>query len=213
VGDIVAYATTSAKSPSRPPHSTSKEAIDPMTWKLDTSHSALVVSARHMMITTVRGTLQVADATIDFDPEHPERSSVEARIDAASIDTGVEQRDAHLRSPDFLNAEQHPYITFRSTRIEPKGEAYLIHGDLTIRGVTRPVTLDAEIAGVVADWQGGDRAAFSARTKIDREAWGLNWNVALEAGGWLVGKEFGVEIELAALRAAAAGESRQRSAA
>lgn len=184
-----------------------------MTWKLDTAHSALVVSARHMMITTVRGTLQIADATLDFDPEHPERSSVEARIDAASIDTGVEQRDAHLRSPDFLDAEQHPHIVFRSTRIEPKGAAYLVHGDLTIRGVTRPVTLDAEIAGVVADWQGGDRAAFSARTKIDREAWGLNWNVALEAGGWLVGKEFNVEIELAALRAAAAVQSREKSAA
>lgn len=183
-----------------------------MTWKLDTSHSTLIVSARHMMITTVRGTLQVADATIDFDPEHPERSSVEARVDAASIDTGVEQRDAHLRSPDFLDAKRHPYITFRSTRIEPRGEAYLVHGDLTIRGVTRPVTLDAEIAGVVADWQGGDRAAFSARTKIDREAWGLTWNVALEAGGWLVGKEFGVEIELAALRPAAAAQSERTAA-
>jgi polyisoprenoid-binding protein YceI len=173
-----------------------------MTWKLDPAHSSVIVSARHMMVTTVRGRLQVADATIDFDPEHPERGSVEARIDAASIDTGVAPRDEHLRSPDSLDAAQHPHITFRSTRIEPAGDGYRIHGDLTIRGVTRPVTLDAEIAGVVADMRGGQRAAFSARTRIDREAWGLNWNVALEAGGWLVGKEWGVEIELVALNAA-----------
>ena len=186
-----------------------------MTWNLDPAHSSVIVSARHMMITTVRGTLKLADATIDFDPEHPERSSVEARIDAASIDTGVEQRDAHLRSPDFLDVQQFPHIVFRSTRIEPSGEAYVMDGDLTIRGVTRPVRMDAEITGVVADWQGGERAAFSARTKIDREDWGLSWNVALEAGGWLVGREFGVEIELAALRAAGAdmAESRQHETA
>jgi polyisoprenoid-binding protein YceI len=173
-----------------------------MTWKLDAAHSSVNVSARHMMVTTVRGRLDVADATIAFDPEHPERGSVEARIAAASIDTGVAQRDEHLRSPDFLDAGQHPFITFRSTRIEPAGDRYRIHGDLAIRGVSRPVILDAEIAGVVADMRGGQRAAFSARTRIDREAWGLNWNVALEAGGWLVGKDLEVEIELAALRAA-----------
>lgn len=187
-----------------------------MTWKLDPAHSSVIVSARHMMITTVRGNLKIADASIDFDPEHPERSSVEARIDAASIDTGVEQRDAHLRSPDFLDADRFPHITFRSTRVEPRGDAHVIHGELTIRGVTRPVSLDAEITGVVTDWQGGERAAFSARTKIDREEWGLDWNVALEAGGWLVGREFGVEIELAALRAAGsatAGERREQGAA
>ena len=181
-----------------------------MTWNLHPAHSAVIVSARHMMITTVRGTLNLADATIDFDPEHPERSSVEARIDAASIDTGVEQRDAHLRSPDFLDAEQFPHIVFRSTRIEPMGDAYVIDGDLTIRGVTRPVRMDAEITGVVTDWQGGERAAFSARTRIDREDWGLSWNVALEAGGWLVGREFGVEIELAALRAVGSDAADER---
>lgn len=183
-----------------------------MTWTLDPTHSSIIVSARHMMVTTVRGRLQLAGATIDFDPQRPERGSVEVRIDAASIDTGVEQRDAHLRSPDFLDAEQHPYITFRSTRIEPHGDGYRIHGDLTIRGVSRPVTLDAEIGGVVADMRGGERAAFGARTRIDREAWGLNWNVALEAGGWLVGKEFGVEIELAALRAGEQARTAEQAA-
>lgn len=172
-----------------------------MTWQIDRAHSSVTVSAKHMMITTVRGTMEIADARLEFDPQHPERSSVEVRIDAASIDTGVEQRDAHLRSPDFLDAENHPYLTFCSTRIEAWGNGYVIHGDLTIRGVTRRVALDARVEGVVADWQGGERAAFRAETRIDREQWGLNWNVALEAGGWLVGKEFKVEIELAALRA------------
>jgi polyisoprenoid-binding protein YceI len=175
-----------------------------MAWNLDPAHSSVIVSIRHMMVTTVRGTLRIADATLDVDLEHLEESRVEATLEAASIDTGVEARDAHLRSADFLDAEQHPFITFRSTRIEPRGSGYAIHGDLTIRGVTRPVTLDATLEGVVPDMRGGERAAVSARTRIDREAWGLTWNVALEAGGWLVGRDIGVEIEIAAVRATAA---------
>jgi polyisoprenoid-binding protein YceI len=174
-----------------------------MTWQLDPAHSSLSVSARHMMVTTVRGRMAITEATIDFDPDHPERASVAATIDAGSIDTGAAPRDEHLRSPDFLDVANHPTIAFRSTRVEGAGGRYRLHGDLTIRGVTRPVTLDAAIAGVVADLRGGQRAAFTASTRLDREAWGLNWNVALEAGGWLVGKELSVEIELAAVRAAA----------
>ncbi|HET6381580.1 MAG TPA: YceI family protein [candidate division Zixibacteria bacterium] len=173
-----------------------------MEWQLDPDHSSLTVSAKHMMLTTVRGTLDIASATLAFDPEHPEQSRVEAVIDAASIDTGVEQRDAHLRSPDFLDVANHPHITFRSTRIEREGDRFRIHGDLTIRGVTRPVSLDARIVGVVKDRHGGRRAAFSAETTINREDWGLTWNMALEQGGWLVSKDLKVEIELAALEPA-----------
>jgi polyisoprenoid-binding protein YceI len=168
-----------------------------MTWELDTAHSEVSIAAKHMMLTTVRGTLAVADLDIEFDPEAPERSRVTAVLDAASISTGVEQRDAHLRSPDFLDAEAYPTITFASTGIERKGAGWAIHGDLTIRGVTHPVTLDATLAGVVPDLRGGRRAAFSARTRIPRERWGLTWNVAIESGGWLVGKELDVQIELA----------------
>lgn len=169
-----------------------------MTWQFDPAHSSLTISAKHMMVTTVRGKLAITDARVEFDPDHPERSHVEAIIDAASIDTGAPQRDAHLRSPDFLDAERYPQIVFRSTDIEPAGDAYRIHGDLTIRGTTLPVTLDAEITGVVDDWTGkGRRAAFTASTRINREEWGLNWNVALETGGWLVSKDFKVEIEIA----------------
>ena len=182
-----------------------------MTWQLDPAHSTVTISAKHMMVTTVRGTLAIRRAALDFDPEHPDRSSIEVTLDAASIDTGVEGRDAHLRSPDFLDAPSYPDITFHSTSVEPAGRRWKLHGELTIRDVTRPVTLDAEIDGVMQDWRGdGRRAAFSARTSIDREAWGLTWNVALEAGGWLVGREFKVEIDLAAIEAAAAtGEGAQ----
>lgn len=174
-----------------------------MTWQLDPHHSSLTISARHMMITTVRATLAVDRADIEFDPQAPERSSVTAVIDAASIDSGVAARDEHLRSPDFLDVTSHPTIEFRSTAIEGAGAAWKIHGDLTIRGVTRPVVLDAELLGVVPDMRGGRRLAVRAATSFSREAWGLNWNVALEAGGWLVSKEFGVEIEIAAIGAQA----------
>jgi polyisoprenoid-binding protein YceI len=173
-----------------------------MTWQLDPAHSTVTISAKHMMVTTVRGSLAFREATIDFDPNHPERSRIDVTLDAASIDTGVEVRDAHLRSADFLDAATYPTIRFRSTRVEPAGARYRLHGDLTIRDVTRPVVLDAKIDGVMPDWRGGGRrAAFSAATAIDREAWGLTWNVALEAGGWLVGRDFKVEIDLAALEA------------
>ena len=174
-----------------------------MTWQLDPNHSSLNVSTKHMMVTTVRGKLAIVDVALDFDPEHPERSSVEATIDAASIDTGAEGRDQHLRSPDFLDVATYPTITFRSTRIEPAGARYRLRGDLTLRGVTRPIVLDATIDGVVADMRGGQRASFHATTRINRDDWGLGWNVALEAGGWLVGKELGVEIDLAATEVAA----------
>jgi polyisoprenoid-binding protein YceI len=189
-----------------------QENSTPMPWQFDPAHSSVTVSAKHMMVTTVRGTLDIKSATLEFDPEHPERSRVEAVIDAASIDTGVEQRDQHLRSPDFLDAETHPEITFRSTRVERHGDDYRLHGDLTIRGVSRPVVLDAEIAGVVDDWRGGRRAAFNAQTRIDREQWGLTWNVALEKGGWLVGRDFRIEIELAALETAEQQAEEQETA-
>jgi polyisoprenoid-binding protein YceI len=177
-----------------------------MTWTIDPAHSAVTFSAKHMMVTKVRGSLAIREVDLDFAPDRPEASSVRVVLDAASIDTGQTMRDQHLRSPDFLETEAHPTIEFVSTRIEPTGgDRYAIHGDLTIRGATRPVVLAAELGGVVADWQGdGRRAAFSARTKIDREDFGLTWNVALEQGGWLVSRDIAIDIELAATAPAAA---------
>lgn len=168
-----------------------------MTWQIDPAHSSVTISAKHMMVTTVRGKLAIKKLDVTFDPDDAQSSLVTAVLDASSIDTGQAQRDAHLRSPDFLDTEAFPEITFRSTRIEPAGDAWKLHGDLTIRDETHPVTLDAVISGVVADMRGGRRAAFAAQTRIPRETWGLTWNVALESGGWLVGKELGVEIDLA----------------
>lgn len=175
-----------------------------MTWQIDLAHSSVGFSTKHMMVTTVRGTLPITDATLSFDPQQPERGSVTVTLDARGIDTGFEARDNHLRSPDFLATDEHPFITFTSTRIVPTGgDRYRIEGDLEIRSVRRPVVLDAELGGVVPNLQGGRRAAFSATARINREDWGLGWNVALEQGGWLVGKEIRVEIDLAAVEPAA----------
>jgi len=176
------------------------------TWTLDPAHSQIEFAVKHMMVTTVRGQFRKFSVDVDFDQENPERSSVAAHIEASSIDTGMEARDAHLRSGDFFDAETFPELTFRSTKIEASGDGDEITGDLTIRGVTRPVTLDAEIGGVVPNLQGGLRAAFAATTKISRKAWGLTWNVALESGGLLVGDDIKISIDVATVAAEAAAE-------
>ncbi len=176
-----------------------------MTWTIDPAHSSVTFLAKHMMVTTVRGSMKIADFDLNFDPEDLEHSSVRVSLDAASIDTGQEARDQHLRSADFLQADEYPTIDFRSRKIEADGDEYRIHGELTIRGETRPVVLEAEYAGVMPDFQGGGRrAAFSAETKINREDFGLTWNVALEQGGVLVSKEIKIAIELAVVSSAQA---------
>ena len=171
------------------------------TWDLDPAHSEIEFAVRYMMVTTVRGQFHKFAVAVDFDEANPERSTVEAHIDASSIDTGVEGRDAHLRSADFFDAAAYKELTFRSTAIERSGEGYKIEGDLTIRGQTHPATLDAEIGGVVPNMQGGRRAGFSASTKISRKAWGLTWNGALESGGVLVGDDVKIMMDLAAVQA------------
>jgi polyisoprenoid-binding protein YceI len=174
------------------------------TWALDNAHSQIEFAVKHMMITTVRGQFRKFTADVDFNEEHPELSSVDAHIDASSIDTGQEARDAHLRSADFFDVEKFPELTFRSTSIVKNGDSYKIKGDLTIHGESRAVTLDADVDGVVPNLQGGRRAAFSATTKISRKDFGLSWNVALETGGFLVGDEIKITLELALLLAEAA---------
>jgi polyisoprenoid-binding protein YceI len=173
------------------------------TWTIDPAHTQAEFSARHMMITSVRGHFAGATGTIEFDEADPTNSSVEAILDASTIDTGHAQRDGHLRSPDFLDVEKWPTITFRSTSIEKAGDGYAISGDLTIRDVTKPVVLVADHLGIVRGMQGGRHAGFTAKTRIDREAWGLTWNMGLETGGWLVGKEVTISIDAAADEVAA----------
>jgi polyisoprenoid-binding protein YceI len=174
------------------------------TWTLDPAHSQIEFAVKHMMVTTVRGQFRKFSVDVDFDEENPERSSVSAHIDASSIETGMEARDAHLRSAEFFDSEAFPELSFRSTNVAASGDGYRIDGDLTIKGVTRPVTLEAEIGGVVPNLQGGRRAAFSATTKISRKAWGLTWNVALESGGFLVGDDIKISMDVAVLQAEAA---------
>jgi polyisoprenoid-binding protein YceI len=168
-----------------------------MTWQIDNAHSAIYFTVRHMMIAKVRGQFEKFNGEVNFDPDNPEKTSAEIKIEAASINTREADRDNHLRSADFFNAEKYPYLTFTSKRVEVTGEntARLI-GDLTIRDTTRPVTLDVEYAGLAKSPWGTVSAGFNARTRINREDWGLTWNQALETGGWLVGKDIDIEIEL-----------------
>jgi polyisoprenoid-binding protein YceI len=173
------------------------------TWDIDAAHSSIVATAKHMMVAKTRGHFGSFSGTIHIG-ETPEDSSVEVTIDAATIDTGVEMRDNHLRSPDFLHVEEFPTISFRSTGIEVTGDdTFDLHGDLTIRGITRPVVLNVEYQGMVADPRSHRRAGFSARGEIDREEFGMTWNQAIESGGVLVGKRLKVEVEVEAVRSVA----------
>ena len=174
------------------------------TWSFDTVHSSIGFSVRHLMISKVRGHFGKWSGTFDYDESDPTRSKLAVRIDAASIDTREEKRDAHLRSPDFLDAEKFPEIAFTSTRIERAGgDDFVVDGDLTIHGVTRPVQLKVEGLGRTKDPWGGERVGFSATTGINRKEFGLAWNVALETGGVLVGEKIDINIEIEAVRASA----------
>ena len=167
-------------------------------FNVDKTHTDVTFSAKHMMVTNVRGKFNAVDGTVNLDPENPTASFGTFSVETASINTGVDQRDGHLRSADFFDAEHNPTITFTSTRVEAKGgDDYKVTGDLTIKGVTRPVTFDVEYLGLYTSMAGSRRAGFHAVTKINREDFGLTWNVALETGGWLVGKDIKIEIDLA----------------
>lgn len=171
-------------------------------WNIDTAHTSAEFSARHMMITTVRGSITNVTGTVVFDPANPAAASVEATLDATTLTTGVADRDHHLKSPDFLDVANYPTITFKSTKVEPSadGQKARVTGDLTIRGVTRPVTLDVEFLGMGNSPFGDTRAGFTASTRINREDWGLTWNMALEAGGVLVGKEIGITLDVEVIK-------------
>lgn len=168
-----------------------------MPWKIDPSHSEIQLSVRHMMISKVRGRFESFDGQVDFNEENPTASSVDVTIDAGSINTRDGQRDGHLKSADFLNAEEYPVLRFKSNRVEVVGEKKgRIYGELTIRDMSREVVLDAEFTGKAKSPWGTTSAGFSATTSFDRTDWGLGWNQALETGGILVGNKVDVSIEL-----------------
>jgi polyisoprenoid-binding protein YceI len=174
------------------------------TWQIDPTHSTIEFAVKHMMFTTVRGRFKEFRGTIRADEQNPDQSVVEVEIAAASLDTGTADRDAHLRSADFLDVENHPTITFRSKRVEgahkQEGDQFRLTGDLTIRGTTLEVTLDCVFEGIGKDPWGGTRAGSRATGRLDRREWGLKWNQALETGGILVANEVRIEIDVQAVK-------------
>ncbi len=169
-------------------------------YTLDVAHSRLGFSARHAMVTTVRGAFKDFEGTATIDTANPSASKVDLRIDVASIDTGVADRDSHLRSGDFFDADANPTITFVSTEVERDGDEWAITGDLTIKDVTRPVTVLFEETGSARDPFGNLRVGFEGSTSINRKDWGLTWNAALETGGVLVSEKVKLEFDVSAIR-------------
>lgn len=171
-------------------------------WNIDASHTHIEFAVKHLMISTVKGRFADVEGHLVIVDGNPSASSVSAVIKADTIDTRTGQRDEHLRSADFLDVANFPEITFTSTRIEGDSAEFKITGDLTIRGVTKSITLDATNEGQGKDPWGGDRVGFSAKTKFDRRDFGLEYNQALETGGVVVGHEVKVSIELEAVKQA-----------
>ena len=170
------------------------------SYTLDAVHSRLGFSARHAMVTTVRGQFGDFDGTAVVDSNTPGSSSVSLTLRTASIDTGAEDRDGHLRSPDFFDVEKFPTITFRSTRVERDGNVWSITGDLTIKDVTRPVTIPFEHTGSAQDPFGNTRIGFEGSVTINRKDYGLTWNAALETGGVLVSENIKLEFDVSAIK-------------
>lgn len=167
-----------------------------MAWEFDTAHTTIDFTAKHMMVSNVRGRFTSFSGDAHIDEKNPTNSKVDVTIDLASITTGNEGRDNHLRSADFFDVANHPTATFHSTKVEPLSEDHLrVIGDLTIRGVTKPVTLDVNVEGKTKDMQGQERYGFSASTSFSRKEFGLEWNVALESGGWLVSDKITIAID------------------
>lgn len=171
------------------------------TWQIDSAHSGIHFSVRHLVIAKVRGQFSRWTGALTVPDGDFSKATVDVTIDATSIDTGVADRDAHLKSADFFDVATFPELTFRGRRVEPRGgDRFALVGDLTIRGVSRGVTLDVDSAGQTKDPWGNVRAGFSARAVIDRKEFGLTWNQALEAGGVMVGDRVEIEIEIEAVR-------------
>jgi polyisoprenoid-binding protein YceI len=169
-------------------------------YVIDPTHSRIGFAARHAMVTKVRGSFNEFEGSGYFDAENPSGSKAQLTIQAASIDTRNPDRDAHLRSNDFFDMENHPEITFVSTNVETGDGNYRVTGDLTIKGVTKPVTVDFEYNGTAVDPFGNTRVGFEGKTAINRKDWGVNWNAALEAGGVLVSEKVTLEFEISAIR-------------
>jgi polyisoprenoid-binding protein YceI len=174
--------------------------LTPGVWNVDPVHSSIGFVARHLMISKVRGTFGTFSGTLTI-AEDPLQSKVEATVEVASITTGDDSRDTHLKSADFFDVEKYPTMTLVSTGVDPKGSDYVLHADLTIKGITKPVDFDLEFDGVSKDPWGGTRAGFTAETEVNRKDWGLEWNVALETGGVMLGEKVKIQLEIQSVKA------------
>jgi len=174
-----------------------------VTWNIDPAHSAAEFKVKHMMISNVKGSFNGISGTLIEDTADPTRSQIDATIDIGTLNTGDAQRDTHLKSADFFHHEQHPHMTFKSTKVEKKGEGeYAVTGDLTMHGITRPVTFAVEGPSAPGkDPWGNTRIGLSATTKIHRKDFGLTWNAALETGGILVGDDVQISLDVQFIKA------------
>jgi len=171
------------------------------TWTIDPAHSAAEFAVRHMMVSTFKGHFRSLEGTVHLNEESPPSSSVTASIDVASVDTQNRDRDAHLRSDDFFNAERYPKMTFRSTRVEQiDGTNWKVTGELTVRDVTKEVVLDTEYEGRIVDPWGNERIGILARTEISRKEFGVRWNSAIESGGVVVGDKVRISLNIEIVR-------------
>lgn len=170
------------------------------TWTVDTGHSSVNFKVKHLGLAKTRGRFAAFEGTVEVGID-PADTRVDVTIDAASVETHEPKRDEHLRGADFFDVASHPHITFRSTGVRGAGSEWVLDGDLTVAGVTRPVTLEVEYDGVAGDPWGGSRAGFTARGQLNREDFGLTWNAALETGGFLVGKTVTIELDVELVRA------------
>src|ERR1700730_15506056 len=179
-----------------PGHSRHSQGVHAMTWSLDPHHTSVAFSAKHLGVATVRGSFGQVTADLELnDPNDPTTGSGTVTVNTASITTGQEQRDGHLKSADFLDVEKYPEIVFKLKSIKPDGDNFKVTVDLTIRGVTKEITLDYEHGGSVVDPYGNNRVGGTLTGTINRSDWGLVWNVPLGAGGWLVGEKVKLEID------------------
>jgi len=174
-------------------------------YTIDPTHSRIGFVARHAMVTKVRGSFGEFEGAGHFDLESPARSHLSLSIQAASIDTGNADRDGHLKSNDFFDMERYPHITFASTAVEKVGDdSYKVTGDLTIKGVTQPVSVDFEYTGSARDPFGNERIGFEGKTTVNRKDWGISWNAALETGGVLIGEKVTLEFDVSAIKSVTA---------
>jgi polyisoprenoid-binding protein YceI len=168
-----------------------------MSWTIDTAHTQIQFTVSHMMITKVRGNFEKFSGVVELDENHPANTSVDIRVETASVNTREPNRDNHLRSPDFFNSAVYPYMTFKSTQVDVSNKNHAcLAGELTIGDITRPVVLDVDFTGMAKSPWGTVNAGFTATTRINRKDWGLTWNKGLETGGFLVGDEIEIAIEL-----------------